>query len=146
MTLKFIFLGKKTPKLFYPIINNYINRLNKYVRLDLLFINEQHEPKLEQKILKQVRPNSCFVVLDETGKLLDTLRYTEFLQKKMENNSLIIFLVGSAYGIPKKIIDQSDALISISKMTFPHLIARLILIEQTYRSFTILNQHPYHHE
>jgi len=146
MTLKFIFLGKKTPKVFYPIIDNYINRLNKYIRLDVIFVNERNENKLEQKILKHIRLNSCFIVLDEKGKLLDTLRYTQLLQKKMENNSLIIFLVGSAYGVPKKIIDRSDHVISISNMTFPHLIARLILIEQTYRSFTILNNHPYHHE
>ena len=63
----------------------------------------------------------------------------------MNNSSSIIFLVGDAYGVPKSIINQANYVISMSKMTLPHLIARLMIVEQTYRGFTILNNHPYHH-
>ena len=67
-------------------------------------------------------------------------------KQKIENHDSVIFLVGGAFGVPKPIINKCHSLLSFSEMTFPHLIARLILLEQTYRAFSILNNHPYHHE
>ena len=102
--------------------------------------------KIEQKILSAIKPNTCLIILDEKGKSLNTFEYTQFLEDKISRYSSILFVVGDAYGIPHKIRNSSDYLIALSKMTLPHLFARLILVEQTYRSFTIFNNHPYHHE
>ena len=145
MKLKFIFLGKKNIDLLESIINKYLTRLNHYVKSEFFYLSEKNNRKLEEKILSFIKPNEYFVVLDEHGELLSTLEYADFLKKKINNSSSIIFLVGDAYGVPKTIINQANYLMSMSKMTLPHLIARLMIIEQTYRVFTILNNHPYHH-
>jgi 23S rRNA (pseudouridine1915-N3)-methyltransferase len=146
MKLKFIFLGKKMSEPIDAMIINYLKRLNVYVKSDYLYLQEKNQAKLEQKILSTIKPNTCLIILDENGKSLNTVEYTQFIEDKISRYSSILFVVGDAYGIPNKILNSSNYLIALSKMTFPHLLARLILVEQTYRSFTIFNNHPYHHE
>ena len=146
MKLKFIFLGKSDPKLVSSLIEKYLKRLNNYVKSELLFFSEKNPIKLEKKIAKYINNRTHLIVLDEHGSLKDTVQYTKFIQKRISNHETLIFVVGDAYGIPLQLVDRADSILSLSKMTFPHLIARLILIEQTYRAFTILNNHPYHHE
>jgi len=146
MKLKFIFLGKKHPKSFSILMEKYFRRLNMFVKSELFFIQEKNPHKLNQKISKHINAKSYLIILDEKGVQRDTLTYANFIKKKMINYDSFIFIVGDAYGIPQTLIDKSDSVISLSKMTLPHLIARLILLEQMYRVFTLLNNHPYHHE
>ena len=146
MKLRFIFLGKKNSSLVDKGIADYRVRLNKYINSECIFIDEKNENKLSQKLFKQIKPRDCVFVLDECGTCFSTLKYAQLIKKKMANYSSIIFVVGSAYGIPQRIIQKAHLVISLSSMTFPHMIARLLLIEQTYRVFCILNNHPYHHE
>ena len=146
MKLRFIFLGKKNPYSWGLIIDNYLKRLNVYSTVEVVFFNENNSLKMEQKVFKQITPNSFFIVLDNNGLLLDTAKYAQFIQDKSLYNSVLIFLIGGAYGVPSNIMNRADKIISLSKMTFPHSLARLILIEQTYRALTILQNHPYHHE
>ena len=146
MKLKFIFLGKKGSLSFNSIINKYIKRLGQYAKSEYVFFNDKDSRKIEKKILGTITPQEYLIVLDESGKLLSTLKFTQFLEQKTMSCNSIIFVVGGAYGVPKNIINKSNYLLSFSKMTLPHMIARLILVEQTYRAFTILHHHPYHHE
>ena len=146
MKLKFIFLGKKMSKPIDTMIINYLQRLNRYVKSEYLYLQDKNQGKLEQKVLSTIKPNTCLIILDEKGKNLNTLEYSQFIEDKISRYSSILFVVGDAYGVPTKILHSSDYLIALSEMTFPHLFARLILVEQTYRSFTIFNNHPYHHE
>ena len=146
MKLKFIFLGKKHPKSFSILMEKYFRRLNMFVKSELLFVQEKNPNKLNQKISKHINAKSYLMILDEKGAQLDTLNYAKLIKKKMINYDSLIFIVGDAYGIPQTLIDKSDSIISLSKMTLPHLVARLMLLEQMYRVFTVLNNHPYHHE
>ena len=146
MKLKFIFLGKKNFESLNPFIDQYLQRINGYIKSDLLFFSEKNKIKLEKKILGHIKKGDYFIVLDEKGKYMNTLNYAKFIREKTQNYGSVIFLVGGAFGIPKPIINKCHFLFSLSEMTFPHLIARLILVEQTYRAVTILNNHPYHHE
>lgn len=146
MKLKFIFLGKKMSSSFDAMIMNYLKRLNVYVKSEYVYLQDKNQSKLEQKILSNIKANTCLIILDEGGKGFSTLEYTRFIEDKINRYSSLLFVVGDAYGISNKIINSSNYVIALSKMTFPHVIARLILVEQTYRSFTILNNHPYHHE
>ena len=146
MKLKFIFLGKKNPSVFDSVINNYINRLNHYVKSECIFLNDKSSIKLEQKILIKIGSRDCLIVMDELGKSFNTLKFSKLIQKTTLNYNSIIFLVGGAYGVSEKIKNKSHYILSLSEMTLPHMIARLILVEQTYRAFTIFNNHPYHHE
>ena len=146
MKLKFIFFGKKKLHSFESDISNYLKRLNSYTKAEIIFISEKNELKLGKKIKSIITPNNYIVSLEENGQAMNTLTYANFLKKKMEDFDSIIFLVGDAYGIPKSLLSKSNYSLSLSGMTFTHLIARLILVEQTYRVFTIFNNHPYHHE
>ena len=146
MKLRFIFLGKKNTSFLDSLITEYLKRLNKYVKAEYVFIDEKNNIKLEQKIIKQVKPRDYMIVLDEKGQTFNTVEYAKFLKKRIINSSSIIFIVGDAYSVPKSIFTHANTIFSLSKMTFPHMIARLIILEQTYRSFCILNNHPYHHE
>jgi len=146
MKLRFIFLGKKNTSFLEGLIKEYLKRLNKYVKAEYIFIDEKNNLKLEQKIIKQVKKRDYMIVLDEKGNTFTTLEYASLLKKTLVNFSSIIFIVGDAYSVPNSISAHANTIFSLSKMTFPHMIARLIILEQTYRSFCILNNHPYHHE
>mgnify|MGYP001228721655 CR=1 FL=1 len=146
MKLKFIFLGKQDLQSISFLIEKYLKRLNTYVKSELLVISEKNPIKLDKKITKHITSRTYLMILDENGILNNTSTYTKFIQQKISNYQTLIFIVGDAYGVPSILSDRADSIISLSKMTFPHSIARLILVEQTYRAFTILNNHPYHHE
>lgn len=146
MKLRFIFLGKKNTPLLGDIMLSYMKRLGKYVKSEHIFIDEKNDAKLAQKISKHIQDKSYLIVLDEHGALLATSDYAKLVKHKMINHASLIFLIGGAYGVPESIKNRANYLLAVSTMTFPHMIARLILIEQTYRAFCILNNHPYHHE
>ncbi|MAQ47893.1 MAG: hypothetical protein CMD27_03345 [Flavobacteriales bacterium] len=146
MKLSFIFLGKKKLESYDLLMSKYFKRLNSFINSDVLFINEKNNLKLEKKISTLLKSRDLLVVLDEKGIHMSSDKYAFFLNEKLKQFNTIFFLVGASYGVPLNIIKQANFTISLSKMTLPHLIARLVLVEQTYRALTILNNHPYHHE
>ena len=146
MKLTFIFLGKKKLESYDLLMNKYCKRISSFINSEVLFINEKNNLKLEKKISNLIKDQDSLIVLDEHGTLMNSKEYALFLNKKMKQVNTIFFLVGASYGLPSNIINQANFKISLSKMTLPHLIARLVLVEQTYRALTILNNHPYHHE
>ena len=146
MKLTFIFLGKKKLESYDLLMNKYCKRISSFIKSEVLFINEKNDLKLEKKISNLIKAQDLLIVLDEHGTLMNSKEYALFLNKKMKQVNTIFFLVGASYGLPSNIISQANFTISLSKMTLPHLMARLVLVEQTYRALTILNNHPYHHE
>ena len=146
MKLTFIFLGKKKLESYDLLMNKYCKRISSFINSEVLFINEKNNLKLEKKISNLIKAQDLLIVLDEHGTLMNSKEYALFLNKKMKQVNTIFFLVGASYGLPSNIINQANFTISLSKMTLPHLMARLVLVEQTYRALTILNNHPYHHE
>ena len=146
MKLKFIFLGKKNTSSYDLIMNDYLKRINSYVSSEVIVISDKKEQKIDQKIDQLIKPRDCLIVLDEKGKLFNTMDFKYFVHSKTTLFNSVYFLVGGSYGIPKSVIKNAHAIISLSKMTLPHMLARLLLIEQIYRTITILHNHPYHHE
>ena len=146
MKLQFMFLGKKTPLDLQNMTTKYVDRLRKYVKVELCFLNEKSATKLEQRIFTKNQLNSYFVILDEKGRQVNSIQYANLINEIMLNSSNIVFLIGESYGFPQEIVNRVSCKISLSNMTFPHMIARLLILEQTYRAYSILNHHPYHHE
>jgi len=144
MKIKFIFLGKKKSQYTQHLIDNYVLRLNKYIKSDFSLFDNNNNNTL--KIINKLKSRDYLIILDESGRDLNSIQYAALINKSMSNYVSIVLLVGDAYGIPTKILNRANVSISLSNMTFPHLIARLVLVEQTYRAFTIINNHPYHHE
>lgn len=88
------------------------------------------------------------ILLDEKGKTFTSREFANYLEKKMSTSSgkRIVFLVGGAYGFHESIYSRANDKISLSAMTFSHQLIRQIFLEQLYRAFTIINNHPYHNE
>ncbi|HSQ34102.1 MAG TPA: 23S rRNA (pseudouridine(1915)-N(3))-methyltransferase RlmH [Peptostreptococcaceae bacterium] len=158
MNIKIISVGKIKEKYIKLGIDEFTKRLSKYCKLDIIEVDDEKAPenlsekemdiikyKEGQKILSNIKNNSYVIALAIDGKNLSS----EELANKMSNlsisgNSNIAFVIGGSLGLSKDVLDRSDFKLSFSKMTFPHQLMRLILLEQVYRGFRIIKNEPYH--
>jgi 23S rRNA (pseudouridine1915-N3)-methyltransferase len=102
---------------------------------------KQHEAK---HILNKIVKGSFVVVLDLLGKQISSEAFSDIFRSQMMHGRNIDFIIGGAFGLDTSILLLADVKLSLSKMTFPHQLAKLLLFEQIYRAQTILNNHPYH--
>ena len=99
------------------------------------------------KILKSITAHDYVVVLDEKGKQFTSVEFSKEIQKVLNRSyQRMVFIIGSAYGIDKELIQRADLILSFSKFTFTHQMIRPMLIEQVYRAMTILKGESYHHD
>ncbi|NLN50049.1 MAG: 23S rRNA (pseudouridine(1915)-N(3))-methyltransferase RlmH [Acholeplasmataceae bacterium] len=134
--------------------NNYLNDIKNYLKqinypISIIEVND--EPKITGikkealNILKKIPPQSYLISLDSQGKSFDSLEFSKHLEKLIETQKRgIVFIIGGSFGLDQLILEKSDESLSLSKLTFPHRMARLILVEQIYRAFKIMAKHPYH--
>ena len=158
MKITLITVGKIKEKYLKDAITEYSKRLSRYCKLEIIEVADEKPPdnasetvedgirdKEGERILKYVRDDAYVVTLEIEGKLLTS----EELAKKIENlgiqgTSHIIFIIGGSIGLGKEVLKRSDYALSFSKMTFPHQLMRVILLEQIYRSYRIISHEPYH--
>ena len=139
---------KKGPEL--ELISDYVTRFNKQFNNDFLTsleISESTELEREfnTKVSKILDGKQSTVLLDKSGEHLDSEGVARFLNTLSEKGiNQISFIVGGAEGFPKQVTLKAKKVLALSKMVFPHKIARLILVEQLYRAKCIINRHPYH--
>ncbi len=101
----------------------------------------------EEMILKRLQPGHYLVVLDERGKMLTSPQWAAQFQQCMNQGvKTLVLLIGGAFGVTEAVKKKANQTWSLSNLVFPHQLVRLILAEQVYRSFSILNNSPYHHE
>ncbi len=158
MKVKIIAVGKIKEKFFAQGIDEYSKRLSRYCKLEIIEVGDEKTPdKLSdverdiilkkecEKILKYIKDDSYIITLEIKGKMLDSEDLANKIEKiGIEGTNEIIFVIGGSLGLHKKISDISNYKLSFSKMTFPHQLMRVILLEQIYRSFRIINNEPYH--
>ncbi len=153
---KIITVGKLKEKATKEIISEYEKRLLKYTDLSVCQIQDlslsdnpsqkEIDAVLDKEgslILKNMPTNMVNVALTIDGKSFSSEKFADFIEKNKINGGLC-FIIGSSHGIAKKVIDNCQHRISLSEMTFPHNLARLILTEQIYRGFKILGNENYH--
>ena len=158
MKITLITVGKIKEKYLKDAITEYSKRLSRYCKLEIIEVADEKtsdnasetvedgiRDKEGERILKYVRDDAYVVTLEIKGKLLTS----EELAKKIENlgiqrTSHIIFIIGGSIGLGKEVLKRSDYALSFSKMTFPHQLMRVILLEQIYRSYRIISHEPYH--
>lgn len=149
--------GKTTDKSISAIVDLYTNRINKYSGFEIITLpelkNTKNMPVQEQKsreatkILQSVTDDDYTILLDERGKELSTLEFSGILEKVFFlPKKRIVFIIGGPWGFSNEVYARADYKISLSKMTFPHQLVRLLFLEQLYRVFTIIKGEPYHHE
>ncbi len=110
-------------------------------------MNPQEQKKQESKIvLDKTGKDDFLIALDENGKEMDSVQLASFIQTRAnESVKQIIFLIGGAFGLDDTVLKRADFCWSLSKLTFPHQLVRLILAEQIYRACTIQRNEKYHH-
>jgi 23S rRNA (pseudouridine1915-N3)-methyltransferase len=157
MKATLILVGKTVDKRFAELISEYTNRLKHYISFEINTIpelkntksltSEQQKNSEAEFIIKNLQPSDYVVLLDEHGKEMRSIEMADWMKRKMNTiNKRIVFIIGGPYGFSQKIYDIAHEKLSMSKMTFSHQMIRLIFVEQLYRSMTILNGEPYHHE
>lgn len=152
MTITIIAVGKKHDVALSAMIEAYQKRLQSSyeVRWQIISSQSRSSPTEQQKvesglILRCLNNEDFVVLLDETGKLLDNNQLAELIgtnQRKVN----VCFIIGGAYGVDEVLKARANLLWSLSPLVFPHQLVRAILMEQLYRSYTIITGHPYHHQ
>ena len=158
MNITIICVGKIKEKYLTEAIKEYSKRLSKYCKLNIIEVadektdenasdnlNEIVKDKEGERILKNIKDNSYIITLEIGGKMLSSEELAGKIDEiTMFENSNITFIIGGSLGLSKNISNISNYKLSFSKMTFPHQLMRVILLEQIYRSFRILKNEPYH--
>ena len=128
-------------------INEYKKRLSRYA--DFYEIRIEHSDiKTEcENIEKKIETQDYVVLLDEAGSNMSSIDLAEFVDFRQNNSTKrLVFIIGGAYGAAPQIKERSNHTLSLGLMVWPHELARLMLIEQIYRVYSILNNSPYHHK
>ena len=145
-----ITVGKIKEKYIKEGIEDYLKRLSKYTKIELIELEDEAFDKTKtlkkeaEKIIKKINPKSYIVTLEIDGKQLSSPELSELIEKTTITHSNITFIIGGSYGLDDEIKRLSNYKLSFSKMTFPHQLFRLLFLEQLYRSFKIMNNEEYH--
>ena len=155
MKMKIICLGKTKQKFIEDGIKEYQKRISKYIKLDWQLLPDvkltssntiEIVKNREAVILEKKLPMSSFIIaLDETGEEFSSVKIAKFLESKLITEKEIIFIIGGVYGLSSRILKKANIILSFSRFTFTHQMIRLLLLEQLYRSFTIIKNKKYHY-
>jgi 23S rRNA (pseudouridine1915-N3)-methyltransferase len=156
MKVKLISIGKTDDAYIQDGIDKYLKRLKHYVQFESIIIKDVKAGKnsnitvqkgLEgEEILKRINQNDYVILLDENGDEYNSVNFSNYIQKRLNSGSDIIFVIGGPFGFSDRMYERANSKIALSKMTFSHQMVRLFFIEQLYRSFTILKGEKYHHQ
>ena len=149
--IKIITVGSIKEKYLKDAIEEYTKRIKKYTNLEIIEVKDEGlvEPNKslqleEEKILKHINDKDYIITLEIEGKELSSTEFADKLDKITLEASTITFIIGGSYGLSQNIKDKAKLHLSFSKMTFPHQLFRVLLLEQIYRSFKINNNESYH--
>ncbi len=158
MKITIVTVGKIKEKYLKDAIEEYSKRMSKYCKLEIVEVADEKTPdnasqtlenvirsKEAERILKYVKEDSYVITLEIKGKQLSSEELAEKINKLgVQGVSHITFIIGGSIGLGEEVLQKSDFALSFSKMTFPHQLMRVILLEQVYRSYRIINGEPYH--
>lgn len=151
-------VGKLKERYMKDGIAEYVKRLSRYAEVEFVEVEDEHAPeslsaaqesqvkqKEAERLLRRVKDGAYIVLLDLAGEQISSEAFSTKLDNIMlSGNSHITFIIGGSLGLDQSLINASNYRICLSKMTFPHQLARLILLEQIYRAFKILKNETYH--
>jgi len=149
--IKIICVGKIKENYLRNAIEEYKKRLSKYTKIEIIelqdegLMEKEKTIKIEgEKILKNIISKDFIVTLEINGKQLTSEEFAGVIDANLINHSCITFIIGGSYGLSEEVIKISNYHLSFSKMTFPHQLFRVLLLEQIYRAFKINNNESYH--
>ncbi len=148
--IRVLCVGKIKESFYREAIEEYCKRLNKYTKLEIIECRDYNDKdsnvllKEKEELEKHIRAKDFVITLEINGKELDSIELAKQLDTIFLTNSDIVFVIGGSLGIHDDIRKRSNLALSFSKMTFPHQLFRIILLEQLYRAFKINNNETYH--
>ena len=158
MKITVITVGKIKEKYLKDAIAEYSTRLSRYCKLEILEVADEKTPdgaseiveenireKEGERILKLIKEDAYVITLEISGKMLTSEELADRIETLgIQGKSHLVFVIGGSIGLGREVLRRSDYALSFSKMTFPHQLMRVILLEQIYRSYRIINGEPYH--
>jgi ribosomal RNA large subunit methyltransferase H len=147
--IKVICVGKIKDSNLKSLIDDYYKRITKYTSIQIIELKDENEnydemKKESKEIENYLDSKSYNIALDRLGKNIDSINFSKLIDKTFISYPNINFIIGGSLGIDKSILDKCNIVLSFSSLTFPHQLFRLMLLEQIYRSFKILNNERYH--
>lgn len=142
--IKIVCVGKVKEKYLQEAISDYMKRLSKYHKVSIIELEDSNMEEESTKILKNIDSKDYVITLDIEGNQISSLELADKIDKLFITTPNITFVIGGSYGLDRKVKDRANYSLSFSKLTFPHQLFRVILLEQIYRSFKILNNETYH--
>lgn len=158
MKIRIICVGKIKENFYVKAVEEYSKRLSRYCKLEIVelqdektpdnasdVVNAQIKDKEGKRILQAIQDSDYVCALAIEGKMLDSVELSECIDKLgIEGHSSIAFVIGGSLGLAPEVLSRADMKLSFSKMTFPHQLMRVILLEQIYRAYRIMKNEPYH--
>lgn len=158
MKITIISVGKIKEKYYRDAVAEYEKRLSRYCKLDIIEVEDEKTPdkasiaeeeqikaREAERILKHIKDDAFLITLEIDGDMCDSTGLAQKLERLgIQGISHIQFVIGGSLGLHNNVYGQADMHLSFSKMTFPHQLMRVILLEQIYRSYRIMNNEPYH--
>ncbi|MCM1182281.1 MAG: 23S rRNA (pseudouridine(1915)-N(3))-methyltransferase RlmH [Roseburia sp.] len=158
MNITLVTVGKIKEKYYRDAIAEYEKRLSRYCRTELIEVADEKTPdkacaapeeqvkrREAERILRHIREDSYCIALAIDGKVYDSVAFARHIEELgLAGKSSIAFVIGGSLGLHGSVLQRADERISFSAMTFPHQLMRVILLEQIYRGYRIINGEPYH--
>ncbi len=158
MKITILCVGKVKEKFYRDAIDEFAKRLSRYCKLEIVEVSDEKteeqaseneirlvKEKEGERLLKNIKDDAYVITLCIDGKHLDSEELSEKMEKLgIQGTSHIYFVIGGSLGLSDQVIKRADFKLSFSKMTFPHQLMRVILLEQIYRGYRIMNHEPYH--
>ena len=158
MKITILCVGKVKEKFYRDAIGEYQKRLSRYCKLEIVEVTDEKTPdgasetvenqikeKEGNRILSKIREEDYVIALAIDGKMQDSVELSKNIQQLgVRGKNSIVFVIGGSLGLSKAVLKRANEKLSFSKMTFPHQLMRVILLEQVYRSYRIMNGEPYH--
>jgi 23S rRNA (pseudouridine1915-N3)-methyltransferase len=156
MTIKFLCIGKLKEPFLQKAINEYLKRLGRYTTIEYREVKAEKRKKTDndaqvrqregERLRKATTPQDIVIALDERGRSYTSEEFSQLFAHYQQRGEVktLTFVIGGATGCAEEFLRNAQEIVSLSRMTFPHQLCRLILIEQVYRAYTILAGEPYH--
>lgn len=158
MRIRIVVVGKIKEKFYRQAVDEFCKRLQKYCKLEIMEVTDEKTPDKSSdalvmqikdleglRILKQIKEQDYVIALAIEGTMLNSIELSQKIEALgVTGNSNLVFVIGGSLGLSESVISRSNMQLSFSRMTFPHQLMRVILLEQIYRSFRIIAGAPYH--
>ena len=142
--IKIICVGKIKEKYLRDAISDYEKRISKYHKINIIEVEDSMMKEESIRLLKNIKKDDFVITLEINGNVISSVEFANKIDKLFITNSNITFVIGGSDGIDDSVKERSNYSLSFSTLTFPHQLFRVILLEQIYRCFKILNNETYH--